>query len=386
MGKKIDKALRTGMQTGADTASHVAALNDFGLKLVRLLYQRTRGENVFISPVSIGFSLAILLNGAGGKTKRSISKLLKTRSTTHDDFNRASQSLRTHLEGVCGAQLAFANGLWADKSVLFNPLFVQIIADYYDASANTLDFGAGAAVEIINEWTRAHTLGKIDSVIESSDLGSQTSCVVVNAAYFKGDWAAPFDIGATTEGLFHLQNKRKKAVQLMSQVNAYLYSETATTQLISLSYSGDEISAYFLLPGPNMSLKKLLADLDAKKWNQLLAGLKEQRVELMLPRFQLSYEADLCEPLQKIGLGVTCNEAADFGPMGLPGHFITQFKHKTMAEVNEEGTEAAATTMVIMGRSLFTPRRMIINRPFFCAIRDNTSGVLLFVGAVSDPS
>ena len=381
MGKKIYKALRTGMQ-----ASHVDALNDFGLKLVGLLYQRTRGENVFISPVSIGFSLAILLNGASGKTKKSISKLLKTRSATHGDFNCANQSLRTYLKGVSGAQLAFSNSLWADKNVSFDPSFVQIIADYYDASANTLDFAASAAVEIINEWTRTHTLGKINSVIESSDLQSQTSCVVVNAAYFKGLWAAPFDRSATTEGHFHLHNKRKKPVQLMSQVNAHPYCDAAATQLISLGYSGDEISACFILPGPKTSLKDFLAELDAKRWNELLAGLNEQSVELMLPRFELSYDADLREPLQKMGLGVAFNGAADFGPMGLPGHFITQFKHKTMAEVNEEGTEAAATTMVMMGRSLFTPPRMIINRPFFCAIRDNASGVLLFVGAVSDPS
>ncbi len=374
------------MQAKADTASHVAALNDFGLKLAGLLYQRARGKNVFISPISVGFSLAILLNGAGGNTKRSISRLLKNRSTTQDDFNRANQSLRTHLEKVSGAQLAFANALWADKSVSFNPSFVKIIADYYDASADTLDFAASAAVEIVNEWTRAHTLGKITSVIESSDLRSQSSCVVVNAAYFKGVWSAPFDRRATAEGYFHLQNKRKKPVQLMSQVTAHPYGEAGATQLISLSYRGDEISACFVLPGPGAPLKKFLAELDAKKWNQLLAGLVEQRVELILPRFELSYEADLREPLQTMGLGIAFNGAADFDPMGLPGHFITQFKHKTMAEVNEEGTESAATTMVMMGRSLVSPPRMVIDRPFFFAIRDNASGVLLFVGAVSDPS
>jgi serine protease inhibitor len=363
-----------------------SAYNELGFKLLGQLLKKDPGKNILISPVGIAFSLALILNGADGGTKRAISKILKAGKETLEDFNLANQALRLSLEReVSGVQMAWANALWADKGASFDSSFLKTIAHFYGAEAGSLDFASAAAVEAINEWTREQTSGKIPSLIEPADLQQQTSCILVNAVYFKGIWATPFDKSATQEGYFFLQNRRKKPVQLMSQNNPHAYFEDDATQLISLAYGGGGISACFLLPHPRTSLVKFLGGLQPKTWDDLIAKVSKQRVELMLPRFELTYDADLNQTLDKLGIGIAFSPGADFGPMGLPNHFITKFKHKTIAEVNEEGSEAAAATGVMMGRSLFTPPRMVIDRPFFWAIRDNHSSALLFIGAVFDP-
>ena len=364
-----------------------AKYNALGFKLLARLSEAGGSKNVFVSPVGVAFSLAVLLNGASGKTNRALADILKVGKETPEDFNRANQALREGLERqASSARLALAAALWADEGVSFNSSFLKVVSRFYQAEAGTLDFNSGEAVEAINKWARERTGCKITTLVEPSDLREQTSCVLANAVYFKGSWATKFAEAATREGPFRLQNRRQKPVRLMSQVGTYPYFEDGAAQFISLSYSGGDFSACCLLPPPATPLSEFLTGLNVEKWNKLVSRLEERRVELMLPRFRLTYDADLRAPLDQLGLGVAFKDGADFGPMGMPGRFISKFKHKTMADVNEEGTEAAATTAVMMGRSLFSPPRMIVNRPFLWAVRDSASGALLFAGAVFDPS
>lgn len=369
-----------------DVGGLAVAYNDLGFKLLARLSEAGGERNVFISPAGVAFSLAVLLNGAGGETRRALSDILKAGGETPEAFNHANRALRASLlRPAPGVLLALAAALWADEGVSFDSSFLKVVSRFYEAEARSLDFTSEAAAEAINEWARERTRGKIESLVEPSDLQEPASCVLANAVYFKGSWETKFDEAATRDGPFRLQNGRRRSVPLMSGAGTYPYFEDGAAQFISLPYSGRRASACFLLPPPPTPLREFLAGLDAERWDGLVGRLEERRVELTLPRFALTYEADLRAPLAQLGLGVAFGVGADFGPMGIAGHFISKFKHKAAAEVNEEGTEAAAATAVIMARSLFRPPRMVVDRPFFWAIRDDASSVLLFVGAVFDP-
>jgi serine protease inhibitor len=375
-----------GKQTG-DSGQLSAGYDELGLKLLARLSAAAGGKNVFISPAGIAFTLGVVLNGAGGVTKRAVASALGDAGAKLENFNRQNLGLRARLvKPTSGTHLAMASALWSGEGISFRPTFLKTVKRFYDAEARSLDFDTPAAPTTINAWARKKTAGKISSLVGPGELDPQTECVLTNAVYFKGQWASQFDKGAVRRDDFHLQDGRKKVVMMMSRLGSCRYFEDGAAQLVCLPYAGGGASACFILPPPGMRLQDFLSELDRRALEGLIGRLQERAVGLLLPRFELTYDVDLRKTLVKLGLAVIFTPEADFSPMGLPGRYIMKFKHKTAAEVNEEGTEAAAATAVMMGRSLFSPPQVIFNRPFFWAIRHEASGALLFAGAVFDPS
>lgn len=368
----------------ADTRAVVT--NELGFKLLARLLDADARHNVFICPTGISIALSVLLNGANGDTRAALAGLLG-HGDSLEDFNHANHKLLSKIEQkTSGAETSLAHGLWTNKERSLDPSFSKTVERFYQAQTGSLDLNSAAGVEAINSWVREQTHRQISSVIEANDLQPPVSCVIISALHFVGTWANPFSPTATREGPFYGSGKRTKSVPLMRQTDTYPYYQDKTFQIIKLPYGESGFSAYFLLPSAGVSLGKFLIALDAKEWNRSVELLREQQVELTLPRFELTYETDLNETLSKLGLRLVFSSAADFGPMGLPGEFITKFKHKAVATVDEKGTTAAAVSAIMMGRSLFTPPQMLINRPFLWVVRHDASGALLFVAAVFDPS
>jgi serine protease inhibitor len=368
-------------------ASRAAAINELGFKLLAQLVDRNASRNVFISPAGINFSLSILLNGANGETKTALAKLLSSDTKALDSFNFVNRQLHSQLERkISGAQIHLANGLFTNAGRTLNPSFSKIVEHFYRAQTSSGDLNSAAGAEAINDWVREQTHGRIQSVIEESDLQPPVSCIIISALHYVGTWATPFDPEATRDGTFFLPGKRKKSIPIMSQTDAHPYYQDDTVQIIQLAYGESGFSAYFVLPSPRVSLSHFLTEFDAQRWTRLISLLIEKRVELRLPRFGLTYDTDLSHALAKLGLSIAFNSAADFSPMGLSDDFITRFKHKTIATVDEKGTKAAAVSTIMMGRSLFSPQQMLINRPFLWAVRHDASGALLFLAAVLNPS
>jgi len=370
----------------ANLSRLTTAYNSFGFKLLAKLLENDPERNILISSFSIASSLALICNGAGRTTRQSIAQTLDLDEESLGEVNRNNRKLYDDLAALKDkVQLAAASALWAGKGISFDPSFLEVAERFFEAEARSVDFDSAATVDIINAWVQQRTASKINSLIQRDDLSAQTGCMLTNAVYFKGLWTTPFAKELTREGIFHLQHKRKKRIWLMHQLIDHAYFENDTFQAVNLSYGDGEIGSYILLPATQISLGEFLKGIQIETWENWTHEFQERQVELKLPRFRMTYRTELVEPLDELGMSVAFNSGADFSPMGLAGQYITSIKHKAVAEFNEEGTEAAATTAIMVGRSLFTPPRMIVDRPFFWAIRDNKTGLLLFIGVVFNP-
>jgi serine protease inhibitor len=371
--------------------SLVAANAQFAFKLFAELTKSNVEQNVFISPTSVALALALAYNGARGETARAIARTLELGDTSLDALNRANAALIESLSALDPhVVLAIANALWARQDISFAPGFLQGSQDFYRAEILTLDFGTAGAVAAINEWVRRNTAGKIETIIDQIDRSAVM--FLINAIYFKGRWAKPFDPRRTREMPFTLAGGRHKPHPMMAQTGKFDYYALPGFQAISLPYGAGRASMYIFLPEQRSSLRAFRRELTHKSWESWLRHFRPTEGTIMLPRFKLAYQVTLNDALKAFGMGIAFDlRRADFGAMfadGKPGASIDEVKHKTFVEVNEEGTEAAAVTSIGMIRMTMAPQRsfsMIVDRPFFCAIRDNQTGALLFMGAITDP-
>jgi serpin B len=369
----------------------VAANTSFGFKLFAEVAKQDAGKNVFISPASVGLALAMTYNGAVGETKQAMERTLETRGMNHAELNSAYAQLRAALESADPkVQLNIANSMWGKKGVTFNPEFIRRNQQYYAADVKALDFGDPSAPATINSWVAEKTKGKIDQIIDRID--AQSILLLINAIYFKGAWAEEFNKQKTREEQFTTGAGTQKRHPMMHQSGKYRYYEGRDFQAVSLPYGGGRVSMFIFLPAQNVGLNAFQKTLTATNWDAWMKEFAETKGDIAVPRFKVDYEIGLNDALNALGMGIAFDpNRADFSGVvqGSEKVFISRVKHKTFAEVNEEGTEAAAVTSDEMrATSAMQPRntfRMIVDRPFFCAIRDNKTGSLLFMGSITDP-
>lgn len=363
----------------------------FGLKLYSQVAKESAGKNVFISPASVGLALAMTYNGAVGETKQAMERALETEGMNHAELNRAYAALRQALENPDPkVQLNIANSLWARQGVTFNPDFIQRNKQFYGAEVSTLNFGDPSAPATINSWVADKTKGKISKIVDSIDPHS--ILFLINAIYFKGKWTAEFDKAKTKEEPFTTGAGQQLRHPMMHQSGKYNYYEGKTFQAVSLPYGGDRVSMYIFLPANGASLSQLQSELTKTNWESWMKQFARVQGEVAVPRFKLEYEVDLNDALKALGMGIAFDpQRADLSGICQTSEraFINRVKHKTFVEVNEEGTEAAgATSVEVTVTSVMRPQkpfRMIVDHPFFFAIRDNKTGTLLFMGSINDP-
>ena len=366
----------------------VRADTEFGFKLFKELVGRDDSKNVFISPSSLALALTMTYNGASGKTRQAMAKALQIRGIDLQQVNEANAALLANMNGPGpGVTLNVANSLWARQDVEFDADFLQRNREFYSAEVTALDFGRPDALDIINGWVADKTEGKIDEVIGTISPG--TVLFLINAIYFKGAWEDPFDPARTRKGTFTLTDGAEKTVPMMSRHGDYNYLQTDTFQAIRLPYGKGRLSMYVFLPSKELGLRGFYKELHRESWESWMSLFSETKGSISLPRFRVEYEVEqaLKEALTALGMGVAFSRSADFSAM-IPGGgvWIERVIHKTFLEVNEEGTEAAAATAVeMLGVAIRQPFDMVVDRPFFCAIRDDKTGVILFMGSIVDP-
>jgi serine protease inhibitor len=369
----------------------VATNSHFAFKLFAELTKSNIEQNIFISPMSVALALALAYNGARGETARAIASTLELGEIGLDAFNRANAALIESLRALDPhVALAVANSLWAQQGISFAPDFMSRNQEFYSAEIATLDFGDARAAATINEWVKRNTNGKIEKMVDQIDRSA--IMFLINAIYFKGSWAKPFDPRRIREMPFTLSGGRQKLLPMMAQTGKFDYYAIQGFQAINLPYGSGRVSMYIFLPEQRSSLRAFRRELSHKSWDAWLRHFRQAEGTIVLPRFKLVYEATLNDALKALGMGIAFDgRRADFSGMiadGKPSANIDEVKHKTFVEVNEEGTEAAAATSIGMVRMTMAPQRnfsMIVDRPFFCAIRDNQTGALLFMGAIIDP-
>jgi serpin B len=366
----------------------IIANASFAFKLFTELTKSNVEQNVFISPTSVALALAMVYNGARGETARALARTLELGEIGLEELNRANaaliESLRTLDPHVA---LTIANSLWAQQGITFAPDFLSRNQECYRAEIAALDFGDAQAAATINDWVKHNPGGKIETIVDQIDRSA--IMVLINAIYFKGRWAKPFDPRRTRELPFTLPGGHRKQHPMMAQTGKFDYYAIQGFQAISLPYGAGRASMYIFLPEQRSSLRAFRRELSHKSWDTWLRHFRPAEGTLVLPRFKLAYESTLNDALKALGIGIAFDgRRADFSGMfadSKPSANIDEVKHKTFVEVNEEGTEAAAATAIGMIRMTMAPQRnfsMIVDRPFFCAIRDNLTGALLFLGAM----
>ena len=364
----------------------VAANTKFGFNLFHTLSKQQPNQNIFISPTSVALALSMTYNGVSGETKQEMTKVLELTGMTPQEINAANQALQNSLQEVDpNVQVSIANSLWAKQGFSLKPEFLQTNQEYYKANLTELDFMNPQAPTIINNWVSQKTQGKIDRIVE--EISPDKLLFLINAIYFKGNWETPFDKSQTANKTFSLLDGTSKQHPMMSQKGLYGYYETDKFQAVSLPY-GEEgaLAMYIFLPDSNSNLATFLQQLTPENWNQWMQFLKFRREDgsIEIPRFKIEYEVELNSTLIALGMaGIFDRSKADFSPMTDDNVAVDSVKHKTFVEVNEEGTEAAAVTS--MEVSFGVPFQMNVDRPFFCAIQDHTTGTILFMGTIVDP-
>ena len=367
-----------------------AANTKFSFKLFSEILKQNNSQNsqnIFISPTSVAIALAMTYNGAKGETQQAMAKTLELQGISLQEINSANAALIAAVQNADDkVQLNIANSLWAKQDINFNSDFLQTTEDFYKATVTNLDFSDPGAVNAINDWVRQSTNGKIDAIVQQ--INPDDVMFLINAIYFKGKWTKEFDPKQTTIGQFYLTTGEQKQHPLMSQSGKYSYYENKKFQAVSLPYGNDgRLSLYVFLPSDNSSLTAFYQALNAENWEKWITQFRNRQGSIRLPRFKINYDLTLNDALKALGMGAAFEPKADFSGIG-DNLALSEVKHKTFVEVNEEGTEAAAATSVgitLTSAPLEQPFQMSVNRPFFCAIRDNQTGTVLFMGSIVNP-
>jgi serpin B len=328
-------------------------------------------------------------NGADGETQQAMAKALELQGMSLQDINQANDTLKATLENADPAvQLSIANSLWAKQGIGFKPDFMQRNQQFYGAKVTELDFGKPDAPKIINNWVKENTRGKIDQIVQQ--IQPDDVLFLINAIYFKGKWTKEFDKSKTTERPFYLSDGTQKQHPMMSQSGRYRYYENENFQAVTLPYGTERLSLYVFLPRKNTTLDAFQQQLAVENWQQWMNQFQMRRGSIQLPRFKFEYDIQLNTALKSLGMEAAFDGSrANFSNMTSASVKIDEVKHKTFVEVNEEGTEAAAATSVratlTSARMPEEPFQMVVDRPFFCAIRDNQTGTVLFMGSIREP-
>ena len=355
-------------------------------------------DNLFFSPASISMALAMTYAGAAENTEAEMAKTLHL-NLPKAQVAEAMKALRQSWSGngsKQGYRLDVANRLWGQAGYKFLPDFLEVTRVDYGAELAPLDFKAEAdkARETINAWVAEHTQGKIENLIPSASVVRDARLVLTNAVYFKGEWQEPFNRSRTKEDNFHIAENRQVQAPFMQARQHFRYGEVGGLQVLELPYGDGDLSMVILLPKKIGGLGKLEKKLAADSFQKWTTGLVSQEVIVFLPKFKTTAQFQLSEALKSLGMRAAFDPStADFSGMtgSKEGLFISAVLHKAFVDVNEEGTEAAAATGVVMRPTAIRvrphqPPVFRADHPFVFAIQHNPTGAILFLGRITDPS
>lgn len=383
---------------GSDESSpFYGKINGMALAFHRTMFSEYRGENLFLSPASLEMALAMAANGAAGETLAAMKRTMGIASMSDEQMNRSNKSFISSLNRLDpSVTLAMANSLWLRNDLQFNEEFIKNNEQSCKAEVKQVDFNAPSTAAEINKWVSDKTQGRIAGVAPPPP-GSNFA--LIDAIYFKGTWLHPFVKDETADQQFNLIGGGEKSVPMMHRFNTGSYYENDQFQMAVLVYgemnsTENRVSMYVFLPRTVDGLDAFIESLTPENWKTWTSSYCITPVDLRLPRFKFESDKDLKPALASMGMGVAFGESADFsrmvsGAVTAGALRIGVVQQKSYVDVNEEGTEAAAVTKIAEGEG-GPPRdnrihTMVVDHPFFFAIRDDATGAILFTGTVLDP-
>jgi serpin B len=367
--------------------------NRFAVDLYKKLQKKD--VNLIFSPYSISTAFGFVYTGAKSGTAEQIASTFYFETNacnTADQFARV-QSVINDIEKESGINLHSVNGLWIQKNYHILQSFMSAATEDYEASVSHVDFKKDCEkVRLnINQWVEKNTQSKIKNLIAPGMLDSLTRMVLVNAIYFKAKWMHQFKEKSTVKAPFYKSNGKQVEAQMMKQNESFNYKEIDDLQVVELPYENRRISMFIFLPKQSHSLTDVEASLDYNDLQQFTRNMNREQVLLWLPKFKIELSVSLNKMLSSMGMPSAFGGNADFsGIDGTTLLYITEAVHKAYIDVDEYGTEAAAATAVVCGLKAAPPfgkpKVFKADHPFLFIIKENTTGSILFMGRVVNPS
>lgn len=361
-------------------------VSQFGL---RLLDQVQSGENVVTSPLSVNLALGMAATGATGETAKQMEDVLGLANLDATGKLEAHANLIEHLALPAKGDNAFliANSIWIDEGADLLPAFVEGCRNGYRASADVLDLQAPETLQKVNRWVATKTRDKITQLVDKID--DDATALLVNAIYFKGKWATPFDPQATQDRPFRVKGGEPVPRPMMRIDGEYRYGEFDGVQIVELPYEGGTFLMRLVLPAKADGLPKLIESLSTERWAAWRA-LAKREGEVTVPKWSARTRTELVGPLSAMGMPRAFTDDAEFALMAKTPLKISRVLHEAVIDVDEQGAEAAAATEVEMVPTSAPPApeppfEFTADRPFLWSIEHAPSGTIIFVGAVQDP-
>jgi len=364
--------------------------NDFAFRL----FKNTQPTgNIFLSPLSVSYALAMTYNGAEKETKRQMALALGftfDKNQVNEGFLSVTDIFNIKNENF---EINLANAVWAQDKFYFTGSFMENCKKYYQSGIKFIDFVGQAENSrlTVNQWVAEKTNHKITDLLKENDITPDTRLILTNAIYFKASWLYQFNEALTRKSDFYLSNGSIiKTDMMFENTGRYLYLQKTDFEMIAIPYAGNIYSMYIILPSAKTSLDKVVKTLNHDFIQKTELEMRSAYVNLYLPRFNFMFTSQLNTVLKNMGMTDAFNNNADFSGMtGKTDLILDKILHKTFIKVDEKGTEAAASTAVIMMERAAPPEDKITfnaNRPFFFYIKNNESGNIIFVGQISNPN
>jgi serine protease inhibitor len=363
-----------------------AASSDFGLALLRDLLPVEAKPNLLLSPLSTSMSLGMALNGAAGETYQAMSRALGYEGLGQEEINAAYLGLVRNLAARDGrVEFRLANAVWHKRTFQVDPGFLQRVRDHFHATVSPLDFLDPGAPAVINGWVEEETGGRIRELI--GEIDPLDRLFLLNAVYFKAPWTAPFSEHGTALRPFTRADGSEVQAATMLQDRVLRWFQDDEVQAVELLYADSAFSMVVMAPADGGDLDGLVAGLTTERWAGWMERFEPSRLMLMMPKFRFDYGVTLNQSLDRLGMGIAFRpREADFSRIApVDDLHISRVKQKSFIDVHELGTEAAAATATVISVTSMPPV-IRFDRPFLFAIRERSTGTILFIGRVGDPA
>ena len=374
------------IQLTANQGKRVTQDNEFAFDLLKKTITASGETNVFVSPLSVSIALGMTWNGAIGTTKTEMEAALKMNGMSATDINDYYRIMLSTLPSIDPTtKLSIANSLWYRTGLEVKPDFLKVNSDYFNAYIKQMDFSQAWAKDTINNWCAKKTNDLIKNPLDK--ISPDAVMYLVNAIYFKGIWRKHFETKNTQEANFTNEFGNQVKVNMMYQKDTFNFVQDDNAQYLDMPYGNNAFCMTVILPNDGKTIDNVLNYLTTDSWNNTIKYSQTKVVEVYFPRFKTQNKFLLNDPLKNMGMNLAFTDNADFTNIANAPLKITRVLHDTYVEVTEEGTEAAAVTIVEVGITsvLNAPIPVFrVNKPFLFVIREKSTGVILFIGKMGN--
>jgi len=367
-------------------AEKLSGDNAFSWNLFKEVATSDDKNNAFISPLSLTMALGMLYNGASPDARSQMATALGMGDLSDTEINEYYQTLMQALLEVDPlTAMTIANSIWCRDGYPVKQTFFEINRLYYNAEVQTIDFNLPSTIDAINNWCADKTNDKITEIING--IPAEAVMYLINAVYFKSKWVYPFNKEETKEDAFTMEDGTLKSVAMMNQIAYFPYYADDMLQCIEMPYGNEAFSMTVLLPAKGKTVDDLVIYLDGDTWSDVLSNLQDRKVAVKFPRFKQEYELFLNAPVSNLGMKLIFQPGGNLNGIADDARLrVSSIKQKTFVEVNEEGTEAAAVTVIEIDVTSYHPPVLFeANRPFIYLIREKSTGAILFIGRMDEP-